>query len=131
MLINLSNQTNFILNVHGRANASNGGNDAKSSTQTDNSFFNHLKKAFAWVGTKGSDVTFREEYHLTSKNDYLRSKTMLLNGNPLKLTDDGEIPRLDPALNSVHSPIYVAPLSIVFIVYPNFDAPACFRNSKL
>ncbi|KAI5416624.1 heparanase-like protein 1 [Lathyrus oleraceus] len=131
LLINLSNQTNFILNVHDRANASNGGNDAKSSIQTDNSFFNHLKKAFAWVGTKGSDVTFREEYHLTSKNDYLRSKTMLLNGNPLKLTDDGEIPRLDPALNSVHSPIYVAPLSIVFIVYPNFDAPACFRNSKL
>ncbi|CAK8563222.1 unnamed protein product [Lathyrus sativus] len=131
LLINLSNQTNFILNVHDRANASNGGNDAKSSIQADHSSFNHLKRAFAWVGTKGSDVTFREEYHLTSKNDYLRSKTMLLNGNPLKLTDDGEIPRLDPVLNSVHSPISVAPLSIVFIVYPNFDAPACFRNSKL
>ncbi|KAL5064856.1 hypothetical protein RYX36_026593 [Vicia faba] len=131
LLINLSNQTNFILNIHDRANASNGGNVAKSNIQSDNSFLNHLKRAFAWVGTKGSDVIFREEYHLTSKNDYLRSKTMLLNGKPLKLTDDGEIPRLDPVLNNVHSPIYVAPLSIVFIVYPNFDAPACFRNSKL
>jgi heparanase 1 len=54
---------------------------------------------------------------------------MLLNGNQLKLTDDGEIPRLDPVLNNVHSPIYIAPLSIAFVVYPNFDAPACFGNS--
>ncbi|WJX95573.1 heparanase [Trifolium repens] len=129
LLINLSNQTNFILDVHGRANVTN--EDAKSSIHVDNSFFNHLKRAFSWVGTKGSDVTFREEYHLTPKHNYLRSKTMLLNGNQLKLTDDGEIPRLNPVLNNVHSPIYIAPLSIAFVVYPNFDAPACFGNSKV
>jgi hypothetical protein len=88
--MNLSNQINFILDVHGCANVTN--EDAKSRIHVDNSLFNHLKRAFCWVGTKGSDVTFREEYHLTPKHNYLRSKTMLLNGNQLKLTDDGEIP---------------------------------------
>ncbi|KAK2432469.1 heparanase protein [Trifolium repens] len=54
LLINLSNQTNFILGVHGRANVTN--EDTKSSIHVDNSFFNHLKRAFSWVGTKGSDM---------------------------------------------------------------------------
>lgn len=111
---------------------SNGENeDAKSNTHIDNSFINQLKKAFSWVGTKLSDVTFREEYHLTPEDNDLKSKTTLLNGSPLKLTDDGEIPKLDPVLNSVYSSIHVDPLSIAFIVYPNLDAPACFGNSKL
>lgn len=109
---------------------SKGGNgDAKSNISVDNSFSNHLKRAFSWVGTKGSYVTIREEYHLTTKHNYLRSKTMLLNGKRLELTDDGEIPKLDPVLKNVHSSIHIAPLSIAFIVYPNLDAPACW-NSK-
>jgi len=33
--------------------------------------------------------------------------------------------------NNVRSPIYIDPLSIAFIVYPNFDAPACARHWKL
>ncbi|KEH31988.1 heparanase-like protein 1 isoform X1 [Medicago truncatula] len=101
LLINLSNQTKFILNVHDSVHVSNGENeDAKSNTHMDNSFINQLKKAFSWVGTKLSDVTFREEYHLTPEDNDLNSKTMLLNGSPLKLTDDGEIPKLDPVLNN-------------------------------
>lgn len=131
LLINLSNQTHFTLTVHDRVPVSNGGNENAKSIHTENSFFSHLKKAFSWIGTKGSDVTFREEYQLTPKDDYLRSQTMLLNGIPLELTNDGEIPTLDPLLNNVHSPIHLAPLSIAFIVFPNFDAPACAEHRKL
>ncbi|KAJ1421842.1 Glycoside hydrolase, family 79 [Sesbania bispinosa] len=90
LLINLSNQTHFILTVHERVTLSNVGNEVVKSIPKESSFFSHLKRAFSWVGTKGSDVSFREEYHLTPKDNYLRSQTMLLNGNPLELTDDGE-----------------------------------------
>ncbi|KAK7265839.1 hypothetical protein RJT34_33463 [Clitoria ternatea] len=131
LLINLSNQTRFLLTVHGRVPVSNGRYENAKSIHKENSFFSHLKRAFSWIGTKGSDVTFREEYHLTPKDDYLRSQTMLLNGVPLELADDGEIPTLYPVHNNVHSPIHIAPLSIAFIVYPNFDASACEEHTKL
>ena len=125
LLINLSNQTHFILTIHDREALSNGGKEDVKHIHKENSFFGHVKSAFSWVGTKGSDVTFREEYHLTPKDGYLRSQNMMLNGVPLELTDDGEIPTLDPVRTNIHSPIYIAPLSIAFIVYPNFDTPAC------
>ncbi|KAL2322089.1 hypothetical protein Fmac_026468 [Flemingia macrophylla] len=125
LLINLSNQTHFTLMVHDRVPVSNGGNENAKSIHKEKSFLSHLKSAFSWIGTKGSDLTFREEYHLTPKDDYLKSQTMLLNGIPLELTNDGEIPTLNPVLKSVHSPIYLDPLSIAFIVFPNFDAQAC------
>lgn len=126
-MINLSNQTHFILNVKNPVKA----NEVTKTIHKGNSFFDNLKKTFSWVGTKGSEVTFREEYHLTAKDDNLRSQTMVLNGIPLKLTNEGDIPTLNPVNNNVKSPIYIAPLSIAFIVYPNFDAPACARNRKL
>ncbi|KAI4343929.1 hypothetical protein L6164_011218 [Bauhinia variegata] len=126
LMINLSNQTHFILDVQNdmiiKAEA--------KSIHSENSFIHHLKKAFSWVGTKGSDVTYREEYHLTPRDGNLRSQTMELNGIPLDLTNEGEIPRLDPVRCNLHSPIYVASLSIAFVVYPNFDAPACLRHSE-
>jgi len=50
---------------------------------------------------------------------------MLLNGNPLELTNDGNIPALNPVSVPVNSPISVAPLSIAFVVFPNFEARAC------
>jgi len=131
LLINLSNQTRFTLMVHDRAPVSNGGNENATMIHAENSFFSHLKRAFSWIGRKGSEVTFREEYHLNAKDDYLRSQTMLLNGVPLELTNDGEISTLDPLLNSVDSPIVLAPLSIAFVVFPNFDAPACAGHKKL
>ncbi|XP_057443103.1 heparanase-like protein 1 [Lotus japonicus] len=131
LLINLSNQTNFILNVQNPVTASAEGNAVTKSTHKGNSFFDHLKRTFSWVGTKGSEVTYREEYHLTSHDDIIRSQTMVLNGIPLELTSEGNFPPLDPVRSNVLSPIYMAPLSIAFIVYPNFDAPACARHRKL
>nr|ABK93116.1 unknown [Populus trichocarpa] len=50
---------------------------------------------------------------------------MVLNGIPLELTEDENIPSLDPVRLDVNSPLYINPLSISFIVFPNFDAPAC------
>ncbi|KAL2340718.1 hypothetical protein Fmac_008658 [Flemingia macrophylla] len=129
LLINLSNQTHFILSVRNPVTAS-VENEVATSIHKESSFFDKLKKAFSWVGTKGSEVTFREEYHLTPKDGYLRSQTMVLNGIPLELTDFGDIPSLNPVHNNVRSPIYMAPLSIAFIVYPNFDAPACATKRR-
>ncbi|XP_028753639.1 heparanase-like protein 1 [Neltuma alba] len=130
LLINLSNQTNFILNVQNPVAPNNEGTKEVKSIRRDNSFTYHLKKTFSWVGTKGSYVTFREEYHLTPKDRDPQSRTVLLNGIPMQLTSQGDIPNLDPVHKNVHSPIYVAPLSIVFVVYPNFDAPACVSRHK-
>ncbi|MED6221114.1 hypothetical protein PIB30_051253 [Stylosanthes scabra] len=127
LLINLSNKTHFLLTIHDREAKE---DDGAKHILKENSFSSHIKSAFSWVGTKASDVTFREEYHLTPKDGYLRSQTMLLNGNPLELTHAGEIPSLDPVKSDVHSPLHIAPLSIVFIVYPNFDAPACALEHK-
>lgn len=57
----------------------------------------HLKKAVSWVGGKASDEDiYREEYHLTPKNGDIKSKVMLLNGIPLVITDDSDIPSLAP-----------------------------------
>lgn len=85
-----------------------------------------LKRTVSWVGSKPSDGTlFREEYHLTPKDDDLRSKTMLLNGKPLQLTNGGEIPSLNPVLVREHAPMSIAPLSIKFIVLPYFEASGC------
>lgn len=130
LLINLSNQSHFILTVQNPVTANTEGSKAMKSMERENSFTYHLKKTFSWVGTKGSYVTFREEYHLTSKGDDPRSQTMLLNGIPLELADQGDIPKMDPISKNVQSPIHVAPLSIAFVVYPNFDAPACARYLK-
>ncbi|KAG2407771.1 Heparanase-like protein [Vigna angularis] len=131
LLINLSNQTGFTLMVRDRVPLSSGGHENGTSIHVENSFINNLKRAFSWIGRKGSDVTFREEYHLNAKDNYLRSQTMLLNGVPLELTNDGEIPKTEPRLISVHSPIHLAPLSIAFVVLPYFDAPPCAAQTKL
>jgi heparanase 1 len=71
--------------------------------------------------------SLREEYHLSPKDGNLQSQTSLLNGNPLNVTN-GELPRLDPVFREGHAPIHVAPLSIAFIVIPNFEAPACAKH---
>ena len=98
----------------------------KEQNISRDSFSHSLKKTFSWVGVKASDeALFREEYHLTPKDGYLQSRTMVLNGIPLELTGTGDIPRLDPVHVNVKSPISISPLSIAFIVFPNFEAPAC------
>lgn len=94
--------------------------------QSQNSFVHSVKKTVAWVGSKASNgPLYREEFHLTAKDGNLQSETSVLNGVPLVLTDHGEIPKLAPVLNNLHSPLNIAPYSIAFIVLPNFDAPAC------
>ncbi|CBI15157.3 unnamed protein product, partial [Vitis vinifera] len=97
LLINLSNQTTFQINVENSMN----------------------------LNFKADEQLFREEYHLTPKDGYLRSQTMVLNGMPLELTDDGNIPSLNPVRLNLNAPIFINPLSIAFIAFPNFDAPAC------
>ncbi|XVF11845.1 hypothetical protein REPUB_Repub08aG0062300 [Reevesia pubescens] len=123
LVINLSNQTNFIVNVQNSINLKLA---VKEEGISRDSFSRSLEKKFSWVGVKASDeALFREEYHLTPKDGYLQSRTMVLNGIPLELTGAGNIPMLDPICVNVKSPIFISPLSIAFIVFPNFEAPAC------
>ncbi|KAK9684577.1 hypothetical protein RND81_10G219200 [Saponaria officinalis] len=85
-----------------------------------------FKKTVSWVGRKASDGKLhREEYHLTPKDGSIRSQTVVINGKPLEISEQGDIPSLEPVLNAVNSPLYISPLSIAFIVFPNFDAPTC------
>ncbi|XP_059441700.1 heparanase-like protein 1 [Corylus avellana] len=105
LLINLSNQTEFIVNVNNR---------------TKFKFQEREKRR----ERPSHGRSFREEYHLSAQHGNLRSQTSLLNGHPLHVTN-GELPKLDPLLREENSPIRVAPLSIAFIVIPNFEASAC------
>jgi heparanase 1 len=121
LLINLSNQSDFTVSV------SNGINVVlNAESRKKKSLLDTLKRPFSWIGSKASDGYLnREEYHLTPENGVLRSKTMVLNGKSLKPTATGDIPSLEPVLRSVNSPLNVLPLSMSFIVLPNFDASAC------
>ncbi|KAE9609645.1 putative glycosidase [Lupinus albus] len=130
LLINFSNQNRFILTVDDDESVSSGINEDAKSTRVEKSFIYHLKRTFSWVGRKGSDITFREEYHLTPNDYNLRSQTMMLNGIPLELSTDGDIPTMTPVQSNVHSHINIAPLSVAFIVYPDFDAPTCNGHKK-
>lgn len=124
LLINLSNQTHFSIHVQNSKNVFL--NVQENGVRREKSFLKGMKKTVAWIGNKVSDATVsREEYHLTPKDGYLQSQTMLLNGSPLELTADGEIPSLNPILRDVNTPIHMDPLSIAFVVFPNFDAPSC------
>lgn len=123
LLINLSKTTKFRVSVRNSRNIE---MQIIDTIVSDSSFVRVLKKTVAWVGRKALETTTqREEYHLTPKDGYLQSQTMVLNGSPLELSDDGNIPTLNPTLVDAYSPIYMAPLSISFISFPNFEAPAC------
>lgn len=67
----------------------------------------------------------REEYHLTPKDGYIQSEEMLLNGELLSLTEESDIPEMNPKLVNSSEPIVVAPDSFVFVVLRDFKAPAC------
>ena len=70
----------------------------------------------------------REEYHLTAQGGDLRSSEMLLNGKLLKLTPSFEIPHMEPSIVSAGAPLTIAPLSIAFVRFKDFQAPACAGN---
>lgn len=120
LLINLSNQTEFIIS------AGSSGSSGLHIIQRESLFVRRVKKAVSWAGSKSSNVALhREEYLLTPGEGRLRSKTMLLNGVPLDVTADGEIPKLESASMDAYSPITIASRTVKFVVLPNFDAPAC------
>ncbi|GAY55980.1 hypothetical protein CUMW_168240 [Citrus unshiu] len=124
LLINLSNQTDYVISVHNSMNMklTVKGKDING----ESSLSRDIKRAVSWVGSTASDGHLtREEYHLTPKDGYLQSQTMVLNGIPLQLAEDEGIPKLDPVRVDVNSPIYITHLSIAFIVFPNFSARAC------
>lgn len=124
LLINLSNLTDFRISIQTTMNTILSGKE--ESNKRKKSLTHDLKKTVSWIGGKASDEELsREEYHLTPKDGDIRSKTMLLNGTPLELTDGGDIPNFAPVLVDVNSAISVAPLSIKFILLPNFSAPGC------
>ncbi|GAB2209460.1 hypothetical protein Droror1_Dr00026676 [Drosera rotundifolia] len=123
LLINLSKQTSFILTVQ---NSKNIALHMSNSTVQNDSSVDHIKKTVSWVGSKASSGQLkREEYHLSPQNGHLQSRTVLLNGERLVISDTGDIPSLNPVLVNVNSLLYISPMSIAFIVFPNFDAPAC------
>uniref|UniRef100_A0A1J3IJ14 Heparanase-like protein 2 n=1 Tax=Noccaea caerulescens TaxID=107243 RepID=A0A1J3IJ14_NOCCA len=121
LLINLSKHTTFTVGVSNGVKVILHAESMKRKSLSET-----IKSKVSWVGNKASDGYLnREEYHLSPKDGDLRSKIMLLNGNPLEPTATGDIPNLEPVRHSVKSPVYINPLSISFIVLPTFDAPAC------
>ncbi|CAN6285216.1 unnamed protein product [Urochloa humidicola] len=123
LLINLSNTTGYNVTLQNDINVSLG---KRPDLEKRSSFTQRLKKAVSWMGSKSSsDTRKREEYHLTAKDGNLQSKTMLLNGVSLELGDDGSVPAMNPVLVTVDSPVYLAPISIAFVVLPKFEAKAC------
>lgn len=120
LLINLSNQTEIETKVLKHVN-----NNLRAKEKSVQKESCSIEVKVSQTGKSASDKqSFREEYHLTPKDGQLQTQTSLLNGNPLNVTD-GELPRLDPVLSPPLQPIRLAPLSIAFIVIPNFEAPAC------
>ncbi|KAI3759270.1 hypothetical protein L6452_06962 [Arctium lappa] len=125
LLINLSNQTHFRLGVHNIMNM-NQHTTQHETSKKKTSLVHGLKTTVSWVGAKSTDEElYREEYHLTPQHGYIRSKTMLLNGVPLELTKNGDVPSFRPAMVKLNTPISITPLSIKFLQFPNFDAPGC------
>ncbi|XP_050378620.1 heparanase-like protein 1 [Argentina anserina] len=124
LLINLSNQTDFTVDLKTYLELDTAAQSRK--TGKGSRFIHGLKRTVSWVGLKASDGQLhRKEYHLTPKDGDLRSKIMVLNGVPLEITKDGNIPELEPALVPMSSPISITSLSIKFIVFTHFEAPAC------
>ncbi|KAL7098990.1 hypothetical protein ACP275_09G054000 [Erythranthe tilingii] len=124
LVINLSNQTMYNVDVQSNNYAK---LPSKNQTGTNKrSFIHGLKESVSWIGNKASDEkVYREEYHLTPEGGNLRSRVMLLNGQPLQLTELGDIPSLLPAVNDVNSPLSISPYSVKFVVYPNFINQGC------
>ncbi|KAJ7556885.1 hypothetical protein O6H91_05G103100 [Diphasiastrum complanatum] len=110
LLINLSNNTQYFVDTTASI-ASPARTMAKFRKQSNNLKFDSAQP--------------RYEYHLTSPNDDPLSRTILLNGTPLELQADNQIPTLLPIISNCSQPISVLPVSIVFVTLPNVRAPAC------
>ncbi|XP_020096838.1 heparanase-like protein 1 [Ananas comosus] len=113
LLINLSNSTSFDVSVVGDMNLY-----PPVVTQS-------IESSSTSASSNGGQGGQREEYHLTPQGGDLKSKVMLLNGTPLTVGSNGEIPNLSPSVADGSAPVHVAPLSIVFARFKDFKAPAC------
>ncbi|KAF8005706.1 hypothetical protein BT93_K0097 [Corymbia citriodora subsp. variegata] len=123
LLINFSNITSYTISVRSSKNFR---LHIKRPINRESVFIRRMKETVSFVGLGSSDgQLLREEYHLTPKGGFLQSKITLLNGTPLVLTKDREIPDLKPDLIDVDKPLTIAPLSMKFVVFPNYDAPGC------
>lgn len=125
LIINFSNQTRFTINIYNSINYSSPTRINQTTVYEESALIRVLKKSVSFIGIRAS--LFREEYHLTPKDGFLQSRTMLLNGTPLEMTEEGKIPTLKPVLveETRNSSLSIAPLSIAFVVLPYFEAPAC------
>jgi heparanase 1 len=80
------------------------------------------------VSTSSGTSTYRNsrlEYHLKANDGDLHSQTMLVNGNILCITPDGEIPSSLAVTVPAKRSILIAPLSIAFINLSYVQFPAC------
>ncbi|KAK7281449.1 hypothetical protein RIF29_09450 [Crotalaria pallida] len=93
----------------------------KSLRQRKMSYNSKVMKLPFSYGTE----TAREEYHLTPHDGNIFSQIMVLNGNTLTVTSDGDIPSLEPIYVNSSNPIIVAPFSIVFAHIPDASVAAC------
>lgn len=125
LLINLNRTRSFTVAIRNDINVDLA---AGAGIARDGSLTYDIKRTVSWVGSKASDGSEkREEYHLTAQDGNHLSRTVLLNGTPLELTEDGDVPAMEPLLAPVNSAVYVAPMSMAFVVFPNFEARACGR----
>ncbi|KAK8943405.1 Heparanase-like protein 1 [Platanthera guangdongensis] len=123
VLINLSNSTEFRIRIQKEMN---GTNSMECETRRRSLFpWFEEDDTLRWNGIIRQSEQARG-VSLTAKDGNLRSRTMLLNGRALQLTEFGQIPDLVPShVDDDNSPILASPLSIVFAVIPGFDVKAC------
>ncbi|KAJ7537102.1 hypothetical protein O6H91_12G097400 [Diphasiastrum complanatum] len=110
LLINLSNTTRYFVNTN-----------VSLVNPTSESMRNQKQPNDVKLDSKQP----RYEYHLTSPNGDPLTRTILLNGTPLKLQANNRIPALIPIIKYSSEPISVLPISIVFVTLFNVDVPAC------
>ncbi|XWS69651.1 hypothetical protein CRYUN_Cryun04dG0197400 [Craigia yunnanensis] len=89
-----------------------------------------MRRNLESAGVVRSNLEFRgyqnrEEYHLTPLGGDIQSDIVLLNDDPLVLTDSADIPAMDPKFVDASTPISVAAHSIVYVTIRDFHAPAC------
>lgn len=125
LLINLSSQIEYAVDIQ-PSDADIILQYGEQKNHKTKSLVHELKESVSWIGSRSSDVKLsREEYHLTPEGGNIKSRKVLLNGRLLQLTGKGNIPTLSPVLKNLKSPVSVEPLSIKFIVFPNFSSASC------
>ena len=66
---------------------------------------------------------------VAAMRELLACRSVLLNGLPLHVGDDGAIPDMKPAAARGASPLVVKPLTYGFVTFPKAKAAACFDDA--